>query len=70
MRMISRVSLNKEVQDVQKWGVDASGSFSVRSAYCCLANHGCSSHDSICKQLCQSKAFSNVLTKLHGGSFG
>jgi len=41
LRMISRVSLNKEVRDSQLWGANASGIFSVRSAYMRLAKLDC-----------------------------
>jgi len=56
------VQLNEEVTDAQVWGGDASGVFSVKYAYECLANHGSNPHNNIFKQLWQAKAFPNVLT--------
>lgn len=61
LTLISRVSLNKETRDSQVWGVEASGIFSVRSAYTRLAKFDYITHNLVFKQLWQSKAFSNVL---------
>jgi len=61
LTLISRVSLNKETRDSQVWGVEASGIFSVRSAYTRLAKFDYITHNLVFKQLWQSKAFSNAL---------
>jgi len=37
--LISRASLSRKQKDVQVWGCDDSGLFSVNSAYACLAKH-------------------------------
>jgi len=56
---ISRGSLNREVQDVQKWGGDVDGEFTVESAYklALCSNEG---QTGIFNQLWQAKAFLNV----------
>jgi len=48
---ISTIRLNKKVKDVQVWGREALGVFSVKSAYECLANHVSNPHNNIFKQL-------------------
>ncbi|XP_068466531.1 uncharacterized mitochondrial protein AtMg00310-like [Phaseolus vulgaris] len=44
VQLLSRVSLLKDQKDVQMWGCDGLGSFSVNSAYDCLAKQARSLH--------------------------
>jgi len=61
VRLISTGSLSREVQDVQKWGGDVSGEFTVDSANKCLASFSGEVHSDIFKLLWQAKAFPNAM---------
>jgi len=59
---ISKVNMTKEVEDIQKWGSEDFGLFSVKSAYDRLANHASGQHDEVFTCLWKAKALPNVLT--------
>jgi len=62
LRYISKGDLKREVKDLQVWGGNDTGKFSVKSTCRCLANHVTGSPSDIFKQLWQAKALPNVLT--------
>ena len=59
--LLSGVILRKNVQDIQVWGKEVPGRFSVSSAYECLSKHGRGNHDEVFKLLWKVKVFPNVL---------
>ena len=59
---LNQVILNKEVNDLQVWGGDASGQFTVKSTYGCLSNHVNGDNNEYFKQLWKVKALPNVIT--------
>ena len=60
--LLSRTLLKKDVKDVQVWGKEVPGLFSVNSAYECLAKRSKGPHSEVFKLLWKAKAFPNVLT--------
>jgi len=61
-KTISVVNLNREEKDLQVWDGDASGVFSVKSAYGYLSNQVGGCHNGVFIQLWKAKAFPNVLS--------
>ena len=59
--LLSRVIMRKNVQDIQVWGKEIPGLFSVSLAYECLSKHGRGNNDEVFKLLWKVKAFPNVL---------
>jgi len=62
VQLLSRVSLLRDQKDVQTWGCDGSGSFSVHSAYECLVKEIRSPHQEVFEYLWRIKAFPNTIT--------
>jgi len=60
-RCLSRIILLREAKDVQVWEHDVSCSFSVKSAYECLAKHIPATETECCKQLRKIKALPKVM---------
>ncbi|XP_068484993.1 uncharacterized protein [Phaseolus vulgaris] len=59
--LLSGVTLKKNVQDIQVWGKEVPGLFSVNSAYECLAKHDRGNQSEVYKLLWKVKAFPNVV---------
>jgi len=59
---ISRANMNRKEKDIQVWGFDESGIFSVNSTYECLVKHVRGTHQDAFKYLWKAKAFPNVTT--------
>jgi len=59
---LSRVRLSGDQEDIQVWGFDNSGLFSVNSAYECIAHPIRSSHNDVFRYLWKIKTFPDVLT--------
>ncbi|XP_068504327.1 uncharacterized protein [Phaseolus vulgaris] len=62
---LSRVRLSRDQEDIQVWGFDDSGLFSVNSAYSayeCIAHPVRSSQNDVFRYLWKIKTFPNVLT--------
>ena len=59
---ISRVRLSREQEDIQVWGFDDSGLFSVKFTYECIAKPNRSPQKDVFKNLWKIKTFPNVLT--------
>jgi len=59
---LSRVRLSRDQKDIQVWGFDESGLFSVNSAYECIAHPVRSSQNDVFRYLWKIKTFHNVLT--------
>ena len=59
---LSRVRLSRDQEDIQVWGRDDSGLFSVNAAYECIAHPGRSSQNGVFSYLWKIKTFPSVLT--------
>jgi len=54
---LSRVRLSRDQEDIQVWGRDDSGLFSVNAAYECIAHPGRSSQNGVFSYLWKIKTF-------------
>lgn len=62
LMLLSKAIMKKYVKDVQVWGKEVPGMFSVKSAYECLAKQASGPQSEVFKLLCKVKAFLNVAT--------
>jgi len=60
--VLSRAVLKKNNKDVQVWGKEVSGTYSVKSAYECIAKPDIGSQQDVFKILWKLKAFPNATT--------